>query len=1183
MKSPNRAFLRILISATLGMAICMSLSGTAAAQSGTAAAALNGIVRDASGAMVVGAKITLTNTGNGFKQVTESNSTGNYSLVNISPGSYTVIVSREGFSTAKSPEFQLAVNQTATINFDLRVGRADTTVQVSASLIQLETSTAELGTVIGSTQVNELPLNGRNFTELLLLGPGKSPINATEGSQGFGNPTGTVVVPAVNGQNNRSNMFLLDGIIDYAPISDFYAVQPILDDIQEFKVQSSNDQAEFGQVMGGIVNVVTKSGTNEFHGGAWEFARNDALDATNYFSTNGKTPLRQNQFGGRIGGPVILPHYNGRNKTFFYFSYEGYRNTNGTPALELTVTPAQLGGDFSNLYNSPSGSIQLYNPYSSTGSNGFLASRQPFVCDSSGNPLPTNPDGTQTPTSTSTACDKLPPSLINGGALAFAKALFPAPENVGSSYYNYRDTDTTHVTQNQYSFRLDQHLGQKDQLFGRYTAAWARTTSLGGCCGQAPVQGIVQPRDTIDWNVAVNWTHTFSSNSVFDFAFGRVFGRDYVPLNDISKFVPDQSALASQVGFSSYLLHFPGSNVSGTVLPNVAPGGYASAGGGFTVFSRWANVQEYRGDYSRLIGRHSLRAGASSATYGWFQLGTNGFEIFGNAQTASGSDVGFLGGDPMASYLLGIPGYTEIDNTYSNIHSGTVNGFYVQDQWRVNNKLTINLGLRYDLSITPRAGSSSNGSNTTVGNFDASTGNFILQVLPPACQNGQTVNCLPGGQLPAHVVVSSNGKITDTNYDNIQPRIGVAYLLGKKTVLHAAYGRFFDNWAGMTENNAYNTPVWPSSPTFVSSSALDNGNYNGVLPQQFFQDPFGWGQVSQYPSSPTPWGALFAGIDPHLKNGYTDQYHFGIQQEIFPGSVLNVNYVGSRGARINSAITANALRTPGDPTSQPYPYANAIYYTTDLGSTSYNALQVSSDIKTHSGIIATLAYTYSKAITEGCDGFQSGCDIQNPYDIRASRGVAAHDLPQIFSAGIVFPLPFGRGQRFSTQNSVINQIIGHWQLNSIVSLTSGSPYTVMASSNSISEIENYSGTEHADLVGNPNSGTCANPNGGAPYKVKTVNCWFNTNAFIDPAAGTFGNEGKNNLRTDWGRNVDLSLLRSFKLGEQRSLQFRLEAFNALNMVVLGQPDSTVGDPTFGVINHTGNTERQVQVAVKFAF
>ena len=235
----------------------------------------------------------------------------------------------------------------------------------------------------------------------------------------------------------------------------------------------------------------------------------------------------------------------------------------------------------------------------------------------------------------------------------------------------------------------------------------------------------------------------------------------------------------------------------------------------------------------------------------------------------------------MASYLLGIPGYTEIDNTYSNIHSGTVNGFYVQDQWRVNNKLTINLGLRYDLSITPRAGSSSNGSNTTVGNFDASTGNFILQVLPPACQNGQTVNCLPGGQLPAHVVVSSNGKISHTNYDNIQPRIGVAYLLGKKTVLHAAYGRFFDNWAGMTENNAYNTPVWPSSPTFVSSSALDNGNYNGVLPQQFFQDPFGWGRVSQYPSSPTPWGALFAGIDPHLKNGYTDQYHFGIQQEIF--------------------------------------------------------------------------------------------------------------------------------------------------------------------------------------------------------------------------------------------------------------------------------------------------------------
>ena len=264
MRSPNCASLRILILATLGTAICFGLSGTVAAQAGTAAAALNGTVRDPSGAVVPDATITLTNTRTAFKQVAKSNSTGNYSLVNITPGNYTATVSKEGFSTGKSPEFELSVNQTATINFDLQVGSANSTVEVSAGGVQIETSTAELGTVIGTSEVSSLPLNGRNFTELLLLGPGISSINTTEGVSGIGNPIGTVVLPAVNGQNNRSNMFLLDGVNDYGSIRDTYAVQPTMDDIQEFKLQSHNDEAQFGQVLGGIINVVTKSGGNQF-------------------------------------------------------------------------------------------------------------------------------------------------------------------------------------------------------------------------------------------------------------------------------------------------------------------------------------------------------------------------------------------------------------------------------------------------------------------------------------------------------------------------------------------------------------------------------------------------------------------------------------------------------------------------------------------------------------------------------------------------------------------------------------------------------------------------------------------------------------------------------------------------------------------------------------------------------
>jgi len=308
--------------AILTVVLWIAIPRSALGQAGNAAAALNGTVRDSSGAVVQNATVTLTSSATGLKQSTQSNSTGNYSIVNISPGNYTISVFKDGFAVAQASAVSLSVNQTATINFDLKIGQASSTVQVSTSAVDVETSTSELGMVIGTTAVNSLPLNGRNFTELLLLGPGVSPANSSgnSGGGGIGNYLGTVVFPAVNGQNNRSNMFLLDGINNYGSIRDTYAVQPTLDDIEEFKLQSHNDEAQFGQVLGGIVNVVTKSGTNNLHGDVWEFIRNDAFDAANYFNPD-KTPLKQNQFGGAVGGPVVLPHYNGRNKTFFYFSY----------------------------------------------------------------------------------------------------------------------------------------------------------------------------------------------------------------------------------------------------------------------------------------------------------------------------------------------------------------------------------------------------------------------------------------------------------------------------------------------------------------------------------------------------------------------------------------------------------------------------------------------------------------------------------------------------------------------------------------------------------------------------------------------------------------------------------------------------------------------------------------------
>jgi len=1162
MNVPKHACLRILSLAVLIIAVCFGMSGPAAAQTATAAAALNGTVRDPSGAAVPDATITLTNTRTGFKQVTKSNATGNYSLVNISPGNYTATVSKEGFSTGKASDFELAVNQTATINFDLKIGSVNSTVEVSAGAVQIETSTSELGTVIGRAEVSSLPLNGRNFTELLLLGPGVSPVNATEGVSGIGNPIGTVVLPAVNGQNNRSNMFLLDGVNDYASIRDTYAVQPTMDDIQEFKVQSHNDEAQFGQVLGGIVNVVTKSGGNQFHGDVWEFLRNDAMDAANYFNPV-KTPLKQNQFGGAIGGPVILPHYNGQNKTFFYASYEGYRNHTASNTFFRTPTSDQLGGgcggtcaDFSNL----DGITQIYNPFSSvpdpTTATGFAL--QPFMCDTNGNPLPA-PGNIQP---SGTPCNKIPSNMINPTTVYFAKTFYPAPVTVpGYPQWNGRDTTPNITRQDQVSVRFDQQIGTKDRLFARWTEAWEPLTGSGG------YPALRFNTKNGNYNVAVNWTHTFGSSSMLQLTFGRVSAEnDRTP-----NFTNVPSDFYQNSGFANYF--YDHGKFGGLRVPSVQVGENYIAGTNYEGKLHYSNIWEYRGDYSKTVGRHNFRTGASLATYAWEQPFFGSEDDFAQAQTQDGN-LDSNTGDALASMVLGVPDYSEVDNVYSLLHGGKIIGGYFQDLWRVTDKLTINWGLRYDITVNPREGKASNGSNIT-GDFDFNNGTYVLQNPTPACSPTQGAPCIPGGTLPASVTIAKNGKIIHDDYSNVQPRIGFSYRLTPRTVMHGGYGRFYDNWAGLTENQSNYTQLWPNL-AFVGAP----GGFNLYGPPTgLASDPFNFGNTAwtTVQPAPSPFTPLNESpfTDPHLKNGYSDQWNFGFQRELAPGAITTVNYVGSRNAQIATSVTSNASTTPGGPV--PYPYIlMQTGYTKSISSTDYNALQVSSQFKLHSGITSTISYTWSKAMTTGCDGYNSGCEIQNPYNLGMDHGPAAHDLTHIFAGSFVLPLPFGGGRRFSTGSSFVNHIIGNWQLNGILTLNSGPRYDVQ-DNNGISEINNFYGVERANQVGNPYASTPAYP----LSKTNPINIY----AFADPPAGTFGTMGRNSLRADWGRNLDLSLFRSFKLSESKRFEFRAEAFNTFNTPIMGYPDTYLPDGPgfFGVVSYTANTARQLQMALKFYF
>src|SRR4030088_2014144 len=462
MCSSNKwAFPRFCFLALFILTLLLS-PGSAKAQ--LSAGSVTGIVRDASGSAIADASVTLRNVDTTIERKTVSNDAGNYVFLNLGPGKYALEATAPGFATKRIAEFILAVNQTASIDISLQVGSQSEVVTISAETEQLDVSTADLGTVIATKQVNDLPLNGRNFTQLLSLTPGVAPVsvaqNAMDGrAGGFGAPISVgsaFIFPAVNGQTNRSNFFLTDGLNNFGSFQSTYSVPPIVDAIQEFKVVSHTDSAQFGSVLGGVVNVVTKSGTNEYHGTAWEYVRNTAFDARNTFLQK-VTPFRQNQFGASFGGPVWIPKvYNGKNKTFFYFAYQGFRFTQNSDKLLKVPTAAQLAGDESSF------PTQIYNPFSTRPDP---ANPGQFIRD----PFPGN---------------QIPSNLIDPRMVAFARAVLPqAGPVLDSAGDNAIDTTPNHQTQNEYNVRIDQNFGTNKTIFFCYSAINSLLTTSAGLPG----------------------------------------------------------------------------------------------------------------------------------------------------------------------------------------------------------------------------------------------------------------------------------------------------------------------------------------------------------------------------------------------------------------------------------------------------------------------------------------------------------------------------------------------------------------------------------------------------------------------------------------------------------------------------------------------------------------------------
>ena len=1221
-------FLRLRTLSALFFSIFLTLATPLWAQKD--AGAIVGLVRDPSGAVVTGAKVTVTDVDRGIHSILSTNDEGQYVASPLRIGRYSVTVEKQGFRKAVAGPVQVNIQDRVSVDLKLQPGMATEVVTVTGQRPQLETGTSELGQVVDSRTINALPLNGRNYAQLALLGVGVAaaePGSRVETTYGF----------SANGARSLQNNFLLDGIDNNANLGDVlngaaYVVQPAVDAIAEFKVETNSYSAEFGRGNGAIMNAVIKSGTNQIHGDLWEFLRNEKVDASNYFDIFGKQPYKQNQFGFTLGGPII------KNKLFFFGDYEGLRIRQALPQLSTVPTPAEVGGDFSAF---------LPTVLDSTTATGFLDCRgnptypgeifDPTQAETSspynGGPcgLPigtTGPNYTGTPTNkftnpggTGTAIDPLGQELAN---------LFPSP-NVNISTLqaagNYLADPKRSETENKFDIRGDYTISEKDNLFARYS--YGNDSNFlpspfnnvldGGSFQDGYSQNIAQ-------GLAASEIHSFRNNLINEFRFG---------FNHLNS---HRYNLYSNVNVSQQIpggIPFPGvpfeagQNIGG--LPSISFGdGTTNIGASeFLPAVEHQNSYVFTDNLSWTHGRHAAKFGAElrfeqftilepAAPRGYMDFGQN-FPINDNP-AAPGT-----GGEAFASFIQGISDGGSITSVTPNVdYRRQIYGVYALDDFKVTPRLTLNLGLRYELFTTIKE------ANDHQGNFDFTS----LSLIVPKGQNAQLTPTL-GTEL----AIQNNGSrgLIRPDRNNFAPRIGLAYQLSDRLVLRSGYGIFY----GGQENGPFSNPSPGFNPPFLSSEAYNapcqapsaNGtagqldcsisakNNNGLALNQL-QAGFSNNTVTNKSPLSDPNAPELYSLDPHLVTPYTQQWHLGIEYQLPADTVLAVSYAGSRGLKLfafyngNQAVpvlgTDSLPTAPRRPANDEAPGASGPCTLADGGvncnpaldvaiptfrsnaQSNYNALQVRLEKRYSHGLQYEAAYTWAHALDNASSadlGSVNNGDFRDQRDPNAEYGNADFDVRHRFVFSYVYDLPFGRGRLFAKNVSgFVNQILGNWQMAGVFSVATGNYYTA-------TDITNVSGSDPGGNVAVDSSrpARVGNPN-AKPCMPGTL---FNTCAFADDSTipgiiplGTFGNAGRNIIEGPGYKTWDTSLVKQFPIREQKHLEFRAEFFNVLNHVnyLFGQFGAISAEPTPLELGQTGfgyplaaRAPRQIQFALKFYF
>lgn len=1090
---------------------------------------VTGTVFDTTGAVITGAAIAVKNTGTGVEHSATTDNNGQFTVTQLQPGTYTVTAQHAGFKRAQQAPFALDVNQVIVIQIKLELGATSQTVEVASVEPLIEAQTSSLGAVVEQKAINDLPLNGRDFIQLTYLTPGvnQGPAGAVQQGNIPEDERGNGSVQA-NGLTATNNNFLLDGFDNNEQQIGFEVIQPPIDAIGEFKMQTNGFGADIGKG-GAVVNVVLKSGTNQFHGDVYEFVRNSTFDAKNYFDSGSApiSPFRQNQFGATLGGPIR------KNKTFFFVDYQGTRIGQSLTDISFvpptTVDPntglSERDGDFADLLT---GSIDSQTGYD-TGQifdpatyDPATQKRQPFT----GNIIPKGRQDT--------------------AALNVVK-LFPKP-NVPGTTNEYLLNPLDINNQNQVDIRIDHQLTQNDSTFATFD--WGVVNAkqpdpFPGIAGGGSFTGNIQD---LALAAGVSEVHMFSSSKVDEFKIGYTrWAVQAIPFFS-------NEALATQLGI-------PGINQSplGATggLPNIAISGLSSLGNQ-DWFPELLSENSYQAldTFTYLVGRHALKFGVDykHRSHGMFQTQNARGDTYFDAQFTENLVDG-SGGSSLASFLLGYPISANRDGLKGNYGmSWKEVSAFAMDDYRVTEHLTFNLGVRYDV-FTPEEED-----HDRLANFNFATGTFIA---------------------PGMAGVSRSGNVI-TDLNNVAPRLGFAYSLGRgKLVVRGGYGIFYDLQANESDTElAYNPTGY-----FLSQTVANPATTPSMRLSTGFPPPV-------YATLANPSGRASA-TDFNHRTTYIEEWNLNLEQSLPQNAVLQIAYVGTHGVKLaslynvnqpfqpldsNFRAAANGLPTNyGRPFYSTVPNISAIREDSNEQNLIAHALEIRMEKRFSNNWSVLNSYTWQHTI--GQNDEDEAEEPQNTHDLKAERGDNAPDFRHQFSMAATYVLPIGRGQRFVNRIGPLDWVAGGWQTQGILTFYSGQAFTPRLS---YDPTNTGSVMPRPDLIGNPHSfpsGTHQN-----------INLWYNPAAYAISAlasgqsfAHVFGNAKRGTLRGPATHNLDFSLFKNFNFTDLAKLQFRAEAFNLMNTPEFSLPDGYVDTAQAGQITSTSHAPRQLQLALKLMF